>query len=129
MHPHFQATQFSRIAISMQHFAETIFADQEFRVYGFVKFRELNFRELLKSVKTAKITRLENLDVYGMLYANRGSGQSVHCPAQIVDSGFAQQSIDYLRKLEESSNQATCLYMTCIVHFATIVALIKLQNL
>ena len=27
--------------------------------------RELNFRESLKTTKTAKITRLENLDVYG----------------------------------------------------------------
>ena len=128
MRQNFQAAQFSQIAIS-KHFTETIFADQEFRVYGFVKFCELNFRGLLKSAKTAKITRLENLDIYGMLSANRESGQSVHCSAQIVDSGFGQQSIDYLRKLAESSHQATCLYKTCIVHFATIVALFKLQNL
>ena len=32
-------------------------------VHGILKFRELHFRGLLKS---AKITRLENLDVYGM---------------------------------------------------------------
>ena len=62
--PNFRGAQFSRIAIS-KHFAETIFADQEFRVYSILKFRELNFRRLLKSVKTTKITRLENLDVYG----------------------------------------------------------------
>ena len=100
MRPNFRAAQFSRIAISKK-IAETIFADQQFRVYGFVKFRELDIRELLKSVKTAKITRPENLDVYGMLCANRGSGQSVHCPAQIVDSGFGQQFTKYLRKLEK----------------------------
>ena len=50
--PNFRGGQFSRIAIS-KHFAETIFADQEFQVYG------------LGSAKTAKITRLEKLDVYG----------------------------------------------------------------
>ena len=38
--------------------------DQEFGEYGILKFRELNFRVLRKSAKTAKITRLENLDVY-----------------------------------------------------------------
>ena len=58
--PGFRSAQFSRIALS-KHFAETLFADQEFRVYGILKFRELNFRELLESAKTAKITRLENL--------------------------------------------------------------------
>ena len=45
----FRGAQFSRIAIS-KHFAETIFANQEFqkfRVYGILKFCELNFRELL----------------------------------------------------------------------------------
>ena len=74
--PNFRGAQFSRIAIP-KHFAETIFADQEFRVYGIplllalhfekvygiLKFRELNFRRLLGSAKTAKITRLENLGV------------------------------------------------------------------
>ena len=45
-----------------QHFTEKIFADQEFSVYSILKFRELNFCGLLKS---AKITCLENLDVYG----------------------------------------------------------------
>ena len=60
MRPNFRAAQFSRIAIS-KHFAEAIFADQE-------------FRGLLKSAKTAKIASIENLDVYSMLYANRGSG-------------------------------------------------------
>ena len=43
-----------------------MFSDQEFQGYGILKFRELNFRGLLKSAKTAKIMRLENLDVYGM---------------------------------------------------------------
>ena len=62
--PNFWGAQFSRIAIS-KHFAETVFVDQEFRVYGIQKFRELNFRGLLKSVKTAKIMRRKNLDVYG----------------------------------------------------------------
>ena len=32
-----------------------------------LKFRELNFRGLLESVKTIKITSLENLDVCGIL--------------------------------------------------------------
>ena len=62
--PNFRGAQFSRIGISKQ-FAETIFVDQEFRVYGILKFRELNFRGLLESAKTAKTTLLENLDVYG----------------------------------------------------------------
>ena len=44
---------------------ETNFADQEFRVYGILKFQEINFRGLLGSEKTAKITHLESLDVYG----------------------------------------------------------------
>ena len=47
--PKFRGTQFSRIAIS-KHFTETIFTNQkfqEFRVYGILKFRELNFRGLL----------------------------------------------------------------------------------
>ena len=61
IHPNFRGAQFPRIAISKQ-FAETIFADQEFRVYNSLKIRELNFRGLLKF---AKIMRLENLDVYG----------------------------------------------------------------
>ena len=30
-----------------KHFAKTIFADHEFRVYGILKFRELNFRGLV----------------------------------------------------------------------------------
>ena len=68
MHPNFRGAQFSRIAIS-KHFAETIFAEQAFRVYGIVKFRKLNFRGLLESAKTAKITGLENLDVYGSIHA------------------------------------------------------------
>ena len=34
-----------------------------------------------------------------VLFANRGSGQSVDCPAQTVDPHFAQQSMDCLRKL------------------------------
>ena len=42
----FRGSQFSRIAIS-KHFAETVFADQELRVYGLLKFHELNFRGLL----------------------------------------------------------------------------------
>ena len=54
--PNFRGAQFSWIAISKEHFAETIFADQEFRVYSILKF----------SAKTAKITRLENLDAYGI---------------------------------------------------------------
>ena len=58
IHPNFRGAQFSRIAIS-KHFAETIFTDQAFRVYGILKFCQLNFRELLKSVKTKKITRFE----------------------------------------------------------------------
>ena len=62
--PNFCGAQFSWIALS-KHFAETIFADQEFRVYGILKFRELNFRGLLKSAKTAKIMHRENLDSYG----------------------------------------------------------------
>ena len=36
--PNFRGAQFSRIAIS-EHFAETIFVDQEFGVYGILKFR------------------------------------------------------------------------------------------
>ena len=60
------AAQFLRIAFS-KHFAETIFMDQEFRVYSILKFRELNFRGLLKSAKTVKIMHFENLDTYGML--------------------------------------------------------------
>ena len=44
--PNFRGAQFSRIAFS-KHLAETIFADQEFRVYGILKFRELNFCEML----------------------------------------------------------------------------------
>ena len=48
--PSISRKQFSRIA--------------SFR-YGILKFRELNFRELLESAKTAKITFPENLDVYG----------------------------------------------------------------
>ena len=51
-----------RIALS-KHFAETNCTDQKFRVYGILKFCKLNFRGLLKS---AKITLLENLDVYGI---------------------------------------------------------------
>ena len=54
--PNFRDTQFSRIVLSKQ-FAETIFADQEFRVYGIINFASLKFREL-------KITQRENLDVY-----------------------------------------------------------------
>ena len=65
-HPNFRGAQFPQIAIS-KHFAETIFVDQEFRVYGNLNFRELNFRGLLKSVKTAKITLFENLDVYSII--------------------------------------------------------------
>ena len=68
----FQGTQFSPIAIS-KHFTETIFADQEFPVYGILKFRELNFHELLKSAKTAKSTHLENLDIYG------SANHTLHC--------------------------------------------------
>ena len=66
--PNFRGAQFSRIAIS-KHFVETIFADQEFRVYGILKFRQLNFRGLLAtgSAKTAKITCLENLHLYDIL--------------------------------------------------------------
>ena len=63
--PNFRGAQFSRVALS-KHFAETIFADEEFRIYSILKFRELNFRGLLKSAKTAKIMRLKNLDAYGM---------------------------------------------------------------
>ena len=37
--------------------------------------------------------------VLKMLFANRGSGQSVDCLAQTVDPRFAQQSMDCLRKL------------------------------
>ena len=48
-----------------KHFVETIFVDQEFRVYGILKLFQLNFRGLLGSAKTMKITRLENLDIYG----------------------------------------------------------------
>ena len=48
--PNFQGAQFLRIAIS-KHFAETIFADQVFRVYDILKFRGLNFRGLLGSTK------------------------------------------------------------------------------
>ena len=44
---------------------EQFFADQEFGVYGVLIFRELNFRELLGSAKTAKITHLQNLNLYG----------------------------------------------------------------
>ena len=65
--PNFWGVQFSRIAISKQ-FMETIFADQEFRVYSILKFHVRNFHGLPGSVKTAKITRLENLDVYGMFF-------------------------------------------------------------
>ena len=61
--PNFRGAQFLWIAFS-KHFAETIFADQELRVYGILKFCELNFHGLLKSAKTAKIMRLEDLDVY-----------------------------------------------------------------
>ena len=63
--PNFPAAQL-RIAIS-KHFAEQIFTDQEFRVCGILKFRECNFHELLGS---AKITSLENLDVYGNFMAS-----------------------------------------------------------
>ena len=38
-----------------KHFAETIFADWEFWVYGIQKFRELNFCWVLGSTKTVKI--------------------------------------------------------------------------
>ena len=61
--PSFQGTQFSRIAIS-KHFAETTFADQEFRVYRILKFHVPDFRGLLGTAETAKTTRLENLHVY-----------------------------------------------------------------
>ena len=56
--PHFQGTQFSQIALS-KHFAETIFVDQEFRVYSTKKFCQLNFRGLLKSTKTTIIMSLK----------------------------------------------------------------------
>ena len=50
------------------------FVAQEFRVYRILKFRELNFCGLLGSAKTAKITRLENLDVYGMsIFSNHAN--------------------------------------------------------
>ena len=62
--PNFWGAQFLRIAIS-KHFAGKIFADQEFWKYSILKFHALNFRGLLKSAKTAKIMRLENLDIYG----------------------------------------------------------------
>ena len=43
----------------------------EYIVYTILKFRELNFRALLKSAKTAKIMRCENLDTYGIyVYSN-----------------------------------------------------------
>ena len=54
------------IAIPKQ-FVETIFADQEFRVYGVLKFRELSFRELLGIRENHEILRLENLDIYSIL--------------------------------------------------------------
>ena len=41
--------------------SERIFADQDFLIYGVLKFHELNFHGLLGS---AKIALLENLDVY-----------------------------------------------------------------
>ena len=41
--PNFRGAQFSQIAIS-KHFAETIFVDQEFGVYGIPIFHMLNFR-------------------------------------------------------------------------------------
>ena len=53
----FRGAQFSRIAIS-KHLAETIFADQEFRVYGIQKFRQPNFRGLLYTIR-------ENSENYG----------------------------------------------------------------
>ena len=64
MRPNFRGTQFSRIAIS-KHFVETIFAGEEFRVYGILKFRVLNFRGLLGFAKTMNIVRLEILGIYG----------------------------------------------------------------
>ena len=42
--PNFQGAQFSLIAIS-KYFAETIFADQEFLIYGILTFRELIFAD------------------------------------------------------------------------------------
>ena len=42
--PNFRGPQFSRIALS-KHFAETIFTDQEFRVYGILKFTSLIFAD------------------------------------------------------------------------------------
>ena len=64
--PNFRRAQFSWIAISKL-FAETIFTDLEFRVWGIVKFGELNFRGFIESANTAKITLLEILDVYCVL--------------------------------------------------------------
>ena len=62
----------------------TIFADCSFQTFRgnnfrgsrvssieYSKFRELYFRGLLKSAKTAKIMCRENLDVYGMLFVDR----------------------------------------------------------
>ena len=65
--PNSRGAQFSWIAIS-KHYVETIFTDQEFqefRVYGILKFCELNFCGLLGICETAKIMRLEDLGVYG----------------------------------------------------------------
>ena len=47
-------------------FAETIFADKEFRAYSNLKFCKLNFRGMGGSMTTAKIKHLENLDVYSI---------------------------------------------------------------
>ena len=44
--PNFGGGQFSQIAILKQ-VLETIFANEEFRVYGTLKFRDLNFHSLL----------------------------------------------------------------------------------
>ena len=61
IHPNFRDAQFLWIALSKR-FAGTIFVDQGFRVYDIQKFCKLNYHGLLKS---AKVTHLENLDVYG----------------------------------------------------------------
>ena len=65
--PNFRGAKFSRIALS-KHFTETIFADQGFRIYGILKFSDIKFHRLLKSVKTVKIMCLQYLDVHSIAF-------------------------------------------------------------
>ena len=90
-----------------RHFAETIFADQEFRIYDILIFRERNFRGLLGSAKTAKITRLENLEVYD----NTNSYQTMEKHG-VADTNFIQETLCDLVTLLTTNDVVQQLWIT-----------------